>query len=299
MITDLTHSRFVRACVLCAATACLFSFAAVHADDVPRTGGPYVPTPQNVVDEMLRLADVRPEDFVIDLGSGDGRIVLTAARRYNAHGVGFDIDEELVDLSNEKAREEGLSERVNFRVQDVTTAPVDRASVLTLYLLPGMNKILQPRLFNELKPGARIVSHDFELGDWKPDRQVSIDVAEKYGTPGAWKSTIYLWIVPARVDGVWRIKVAAPHRGEWKLHLRQHFQHLEGALYESGRRHAIAGAQADGTRVRFRVSHRGSRRDDLFEARVEADRMDGTAELGGAAIPWSAVRDRATPVKVK
>jgi methyltransferase family protein len=299
MIMYLLHPRLLRSFVLCAATACVVSFADVHAEEVPRTGGPYVPTPQNVVDEMLKLANVRAEDFVIDLGSGDGRIVLTAARRYNAHGLGYDIDEELVDLSNEKAREQGLSEQVSFRVQDVTTAPVDRASVLTLYLLPGMNKLLEPRLFNELKPGARIVSHDFELGNWKPDRQMNVDVAEKYGTPGSWKSTIYLWVVPARVEGRWLITVSAPHGRQWTLQLRQHFQRLEGTLHEGGRRHSIAGAQLEGNRVRFHVPRRGSRRDDVFDARVEGDRMEGVAERGGAAMPWSAVRDGEGPSQNK
>ncbi|HSQ02996.1 MAG TPA: class I SAM-dependent methyltransferase [Burkholderiales bacterium] len=289
---DLRHPRSVRAFLLLAAFVCIVSFA-VRADEVPRTGGPYVPTPQNVVDEMLKLANVQPQDFVIDLGSGDGRIVLTAARRYSAHGLGFDIDEELVELSNEKAREQGLAGRASFRVQDVVTAPVDGASVLTLYLLPGMTRILQPRLFRELKPGARIVSHDFELGDWKPDRQVSVDVAEKYGTPGSWKSTIFLWVVPAHVEGLWRMAVPAPRGGQWTLRLRQRFQYLEGTLHQNGRRHAIAGAQVDGSRVRFRVSRRGARRDERFEARIEGDRMVGTAELGDNAISWSAVRDRA------
>jgi SAM-dependent methyltransferase len=264
--------------------------AGSRADDLPRTGGPYVPTPQTVVDEMLKFAQVRAEDFVIDLGSGDGRIVLTAARRYGARGLGYDIDEELVAQSNARASELGVAERVRFSVQDVTTAAVDQATVLTLYLLPGMNQILQPRLLRELAPGSRIVSHDFDLGAWKADRQISVDVAEKYGAPGSWKSTIYLWIVPARVEGQWRIILPAPQGESVRLQLRQHFQRLEGVAYRDGRRYAKVAGQLDGTRVRLRLSRSGGS-EDAFEGVVEGDRMHGTAAMGGASLPWSGVRE--------
>ena len=184
MSLDLTVSRI-------AAFAFAIVCASAAAADVERTGGPYVPTPQVVVDAMLDLAKVGPRDFVVDLGSGDGRIVLTAAQRYSARGFGVDIDPELVQLSNDEAKKRGMGERVSFRQQDVMQAKIDEATVVTLYLLPGMMQQLQAKFTKELKPGTRIVSHDFPFGDWKPDRELTVDVPEKYGTPGQWKSTLF------------------------------------------------------------------------------------------------------------
>src|SRR5262245_6405961 len=173
------------------------------AQDV-KDGGPYVPTPQKVVDAMLDLAGVRASDFVIDLGSGDGRIVLTAATRNKARGMGVDIDQELVDRANGSAQRLGVADRVRFLKQDVHHADLSQATVLTLYLLPGMMVNLRPKLLKELRPGVRIVSHDFDFGDWKPDRTVEIETQEKYDILGSWTSTVHLWIVPAPIQGSWR-----------------------------------------------------------------------------------------------
>lgn len=177
----------------------LFSVAMAQAADVPLTGGPYVPTPQRVVDEMLRVAGVAAGDFVIDLGSGDGRIVITAAQKFGARGRGYDIDASLVAGSNAAARKLGLEQRVSFREEDVLKADVREATVVTLYLLPAMMHELRAKLLRELKPGTRIVSHDFDFGNWKPDRSVTIEMDEKYGVTGSWTSTILLWTVPQPV----------------------------------------------------------------------------------------------------
>ena len=179
--------------------ALLTSVAVAQAADVPLTGGPYVPTPQRVVDEMLRVAGVTQSDFVIDLGSGDGRIVITAARNFGARGCGYDIDASLVAGSTAAARKLGLEQRVSFREEDVLKADVREATVVTLYLLPAMMHELRAKLLRELKPGTRIVSHDFDFGDWKPDRSVTIEMDEKYGVTGSWTSTILLWTVPQPV----------------------------------------------------------------------------------------------------
>ncbi|MEY4597292.1 MAG: hypothetical protein RLZZ445_89 [Pseudomonadota bacterium] len=180
---------------LCAAV--LFGVAiAAHAADAPLSGGPYVPTPPQVVDEMLRMAGVTGRDHVIDLGSGDGRIVITAAQKYGASGRGYDIDRELVDRSNSNARKLGLEKVVRFVEGDVLKADISEASVVTLYLLPAMMNELRAKLLRELKPGTRIVSHDFDFGNWRPDRSVSIELNEKYDTSGSWSSTIHLWTVP-------------------------------------------------------------------------------------------------------
>jgi SAM-dependent methyltransferase len=148
---------------------------------------PYVPTPQAVVDEMLRLAAVTKNDVVYDLGSGDGRIVITAAKKYGARGVGVDIDPERVKEANANALQAGVTDRVKFLQQDLFATDLKGASVVTLYLLPAVNLKLRPKLWAELKPGTRVVSHSFDMGDWKPENTVEIQ-----------GSKIYYWVIPAK-----------------------------------------------------------------------------------------------------
>jgi SAM-dependent methyltransferase len=157
---------------------------------------PFVVTPDHVTRAMLDLAGVKPGDFVIDLGSGDGRIVITAARHYGARGLGVEIVPDLVDRSREAARIAGVTDRAEFRVQDLFATDLSPATVITMYLLPDVNLQLRPRLL-ALKPGTRIVSHDWDMGDWKPDRMITLDVPDKlYGREKV--SRIYLWTVPPR-----------------------------------------------------------------------------------------------------
>ncbi|EKQ66875.1 ribosomal protein L11 methylase [Leptolyngbyaceae cyanobacterium JSC-12] len=145
----------------------------------------YVPTPPAVVNEMLRLADVKSTDLVYDLGSGDGRIVIAAAQQRGARGIGIDIDPQRIQEANENAQKAGVSDRVEFRQQDLFQTDFSDATVVTLYLLPELNVRLRPKLLRELKPGTRIVSHDFDMGDWKPDQVVQVD-----------GKTVYYWVVP-------------------------------------------------------------------------------------------------------
>lgn len=148
---------------------------------------PYVPTPQEVVDAMLELAEVKQGDVVYDLGSGDGRIPITAAKRYGVTATGIDINPQRVKEANENAQREGVTDRVTFRTADLFTTDLSRANVVTLYLLPEVNLKLRPKLLKELKPGSRIVSHAFNMGDWEPEETLNID-----------GRTIYLWTVPPR-----------------------------------------------------------------------------------------------------
>lgn len=256
-----------------------------------RTGGPYVPTPQAVVDAMLQVAEVKQSDFVVDLGSGDGRIVLTAAQRYQARGLGIEIDPELVERSNAEAQRRGLGERVQFREQDVLKARIEDATVVTLYLLPGMMQQLQTKFARELKPGTRIVSHDFPFGDWKPDREVSVDVPEKYGSPGQWKSTVFLWVVPARVEGTWQLHVPQLPLKAAALALEQRYQHATGAIMDDGRRLPISEARLEADRIRFRVTLPSGPYE--FRGVVENGRMRGEATGGRQPVAWSAVRQSA------
>ncbi|VXD16117.1 Ribosomal protein L11 methylase [Planktothrix serta PCC 8927] len=145
----------------------------------------YIPTPQPVVDEMLRLADVQSTDLVYDLGSGDGRIVITAAQEVGARGIGIDIDPQRIQEAKENAQKAGVSDRVEFREQDLFETDFSDATVVTLYLLPELNLKLRPKLLRELKPGTRIVSHAFDMGDWKPEQILQVN-----------DRIIYYWVVP-------------------------------------------------------------------------------------------------------
>ncbi|HYN13788.1 MAG TPA: class I SAM-dependent methyltransferase [Burkholderiales bacterium] len=147
----------------------------------------YVPTPQEVVEDMLRLANVRKGDVLYDLGSGDGRIAITAAKRYGVRATGIDIDPQRIQEANANAKKAGVTNLVQFRQEDLFKADFKDATVITLYLLPDLNVKLRPRLLEELKPGTRIVSHQFDMGTWKPDKKL-----ESNGR------TVYFWTVPAK-----------------------------------------------------------------------------------------------------
>jgi SAM-dependent methyltransferase len=170
--------------------------ALAQVEDVP-----FVVTPDQVTREMLLLAGVKRSDVVLDLGSGDGRIVITAAKLHGARGLGVEIVPELVEKSRDNARRAGVAKRAEFRVQDLFKTDLSRATVITMYLLPEVNLQLRPALL-ALKPGTRIVSHDWDMGDWKPDRSVVVDVPDK--AIGRDKfSRLHLWTIPARVQGRW------------------------------------------------------------------------------------------------
>ncbi len=147
----------------------------------------YVPTPPEVVEEMLRIADVKKGDVLYDLGSGDGRIPVTAAKKYGIRAVGIDIDPERIREANANAKKEGVEKLVRFRNEDLFKANISEATVVTLYLLPDLNVKLRPRLWKELKPGTRVVSHQFDMADWKPEKQLELN-----------GRTIYFWTIPAR-----------------------------------------------------------------------------------------------------
>jgi ubiquinone/menaquinone biosynthesis C-methylase UbiE len=147
----------------------------------------YVPTPQEVVDEMLKLANVKKGDVLYDLGSGDGRIPVTAAKRYGVRAVGIDIDPARIQEARENAKKNGVEKLATFRMEDLFKANFREATVVTLYLLPDLNEKLRPKLWRELKPGTRIVSHQFEMGDWKPEKTVELN-----------GRTIYFWTIPAK-----------------------------------------------------------------------------------------------------
>ena len=168
-----------------AAIAIVLGVAFVYGQEQKEKDVPYVPTPQNVVDKMLEVAAVTKDDVVYDLGSGDGRIVITAAKKYGVRGVGVDIDPERIKEANANAVQAGVADHVKFIEQDLFKTDLKEASVVTLYLLPEVNLRLRPKLWSELKPGTRVVSHAFDMGDWTPEKTIQVE-----------GRTIYYWVIP-------------------------------------------------------------------------------------------------------
>src|SRR6185503_6038479 len=164
---------------------------------------PFITTPEEVVERMLELAGTKADDLVVDLGSGDGRIVIMAAKKFGARGLGIELDQRLVDQSKDNARAAGVADRVAFVQGDVLTADISKASVVTVYLLPGLSGQLQQRFTSELRPGTRIVSHAFGMAGWAPDRTGLMRLSKPHRGQGD-ESRLFLWIVPADVRGAWR-----------------------------------------------------------------------------------------------
>lgn len=251
-----------------------------------RTGGPYVPTPQIVVDQMLSFGRVSANDFVMDLGSGDGVIVLTAARRLKASGLGIEIDPELVQRSNADAKKFGVADRVNFQVMDIFKADLSKASVVTLYLLPGMMMNLRNKIFNELRPGTRVVSHDYHFGDWNADERITFDVPEKEKINGVPSATLYLWTIPAKVSGRWQIKVdGAPQQHE--MELSQNFNVVRGTLNEA-RGFGLTDVRVNGENISFSIWQGAVRHH--YRGRVKGGVMSGEVNLNGRDARWQATR---------
>jgi len=255
----------------CAAAAIIPQAAAAQPYDAP-----YVPTPQVVVDAMLRMARVGPRDVLIDLGSGDGRIVITAAKRYGARGVGVDLDESLLALANDAAGREGVSALASFRRENLYETDLSSASVITSYLLPEMNLKLRPRLL-ALAPGTRIVAHDYHFGDWLPDERETLRVPEKkVGEPGV--SYVYLWVVPARVGGRWRTEVASGDGAlPIELDIAQDFQVVNGHALVGGKRMPLHAAFLQGADLHFGIDvpdGAGARRHS-FRGRVSGSDIHG------------------------
>ena len=214
----------------------------------------YEPTPPNVVDGMLKLAQVGPRDFVIDLGSGDGRIVIAAAKTFGARGLGVELNPDLIKLSLANAQAAGVADRAVFLQQDILKTDLSHASVITMFLYPNVNMMLRPILLG-LKPGTRIVSHYHDMADWRPDQRQKLPTTEHYGD--TW---IFYWVVPAKVAGTWQWN--EPRSGVVQRHLltlRQNFQEIEGSLTtDSLRSIAIRDAKLTGAHVSFWVPIRDS-----------------------------------------
>jgi SAM-dependent methyltransferase len=256
-----------------------FAAAPGVALDVPT---PYLPSTEVAVDEMLRLAGTGPDDLVVDLGSGDGRVVIAAARDYGARGLGIEIDPKLVKESEANARQAGVAGRVAFRQGDVLLADYRAASVVTLYLLPNLVDKLKPRLLAELKPGTRIVAHDYGFSDWKPDRSVVVS------------KTYHLYVVPAAVAGRWRLHAVLPGgEREFDLEFEQRYQELRGGARVAGGYLPAFDARLAGDRIAFVLVDDGT--SHRFVGTVQGTlSMEGAVSIGPGRNPaagsWRATR---------
>jgi SAM-dependent methyltransferase len=239
----------------------------------------WVPTPDALVERMLRMARVGPKDYVIDLGSGDGRTVIAAAK-LGARAMGIEYNPDMVNLSIKNAEKAGMGDKVKFMKADIFETDFNEATVITMYLLPSLNIKLRPKLL-EMRPGTRIVSHAFNMEDWQPDQTVTVEGRDAY-----------LWIVPAKVQGSWKLTVPAGNGEEsWQIALAQQFQRLSGgAKGGSGASFDLVDAKLTGNAVKFTfVDANGQKRE--FNGRVSGNKMEGTTQTqAGTPVKWTAVR---------
>ncbi|NPV04524.1 MAG: class I SAM-dependent methyltransferase [Syntrophaceae bacterium] len=250
---------------------------------------PFVVTPYEIADQMIRMAGVTADDVVYDLGCGDGRLVIEAVRRTGCRGVGVDIDPARIRESRANAKAAGVEDRVRFEQQNFFDTDLREATVVLIYLLPEINIRLRPKFLEEMRPGSRLVSHAFDMGNWTPDDRALV------GLRG-----VYLWVIPANVTGDWTWTPAEGAGVEHTLRIRQDFQRIRGELIRPGGRTAIADAQLTGDRISFAVE------DEIggvpvrvhYAGVVAGNTITGTvgAEGGvrGQRARWHAVRNAAT-----
>ncbi len=273
-------ARFVRQllCLLCLSLLIsgVFAQAAASKDYEPVVGQEgkdviWVPTAQALVDRMLDLANVVAQDYVIDLGSGDGRTVITAAKR-GARALGIEYEPEMVALSIRNAAKEGVSDKAQFIKADLFESDFSQATVITMFLLPDINLKLRPIIL-DLKPGTRIVSNSFTMGDWIADKVSTVSETEGCST----YCTAYLWIVPAKVEGAWKLP-----QGE--LTLKQSYQNFSGSLRTGAAVTKISNGKLQGDQISFNVG------DVQYTGRVSGKAMQGTFKAGGSTTKWTATR---------
>jgi hypothetical protein len=243
---------------------------------------------------MLNMADVGETDVLYDLGCGDGRIVVTAAKERKVRkAMGFDLDPQRIRESNENARQAGVTGQVTFEQKNLFDVDLGEATVLSLYLLPTVNLELRPKLFRELRPGTRIVSHDFDMAEWRPD-----------GTAVVGSHTVYSWVVPANVSGSWEWSLARGGRKHrYELELKQRFQNIETSrLLVDGKRQAVTNISVKGGRIEFTTEGfiDGRRQRLRFRGNVQGDSLRGTvAPPDGDGQNWTALRDPSTAVPLE
>ena len=253
---------------------------------------PYVNTPVEIVERMMRMAEVGKGDHIIDLGSGDGRIVIAAAKR-GASGLGVDLDPNLVRLATQNASKAGVADRARFDVRDIFETDLSRATVVAFYLLPDFNAKLMPKLL-KLKPGTRIVSHDGGIGDWPADETLEMRTPEKPVGVGG-RSKVELWIVPAHAAGAWSSDLGT-HGGTWRFRIAQHYQMLEVQAVAEGRELLVRNSRLRGEEIKLVVTGLVGTRawHHYFVGTVRGERIDGQVSISDGnntrTVPWTATR---------
>jgi precorrin-6B methylase 2 len=270
--------------------ACTDAFAYMDSERSFKLDAPFVRTPDYVIAEILAKAGVGKDDILYDLGSGDGRIVIQAALKTGCRAVGIEIDSELADDSRQNALRAGVANRVRFVVADIFKEDVSEATVVTIYMSGDVNVRLRPKLLRELKPGARIATYNFDMGEWKPD-----DISS-FGREDA-----YFWVVPANFSGKWTWKaVQGRTNTPWELALKQEFQEISGQLTRDGTQHAVRNGKIKGDRIRFTLDHdpAGNATPVEFTGRIRGNTIEGTIASGTARQPWKAARNPATMQRI-
>jgi SAM-dependent methyltransferase len=260
---------------------------------------PFVPTPPEVVDQMLKMVDLKPGDVLYDLGCGDGRIVITAAKKYGVKALGIDIDPVRIKESTENAAEAGLEGKVRFIQQDLFEADFHDATVVTMYLLTSVNLRLRPKLLAELKPGTRLVSHSFDMGEWKPDKTALVQTS--YGD----ERDVHFWIVPANVSGRWEWDLAdGTKKRHYAIQAVQEFQSVSASGTEGTWLVAVNDVSLVGDHIKFRLDTEadGKMTSFLYDGTVQGDTIEGAIRPANdpKAVPvkWKAVRDPKTAVPI-
>ena len=234
------------------------AFAQALAQPEPRLDVVYVPTPQRIVDRMLDMAQVKPGDYMIDFGCGDGRMVISAAKR-GARGYGVDINPVRINEANENAKKAGVTDRVEFKIANLFEEDLSKADVMAMYLLPEINLRLRPKILNDMKPGTRIVSHDFSMGEWKPDQRDTVA-----------KKTVYFWVVPAKVEGKWQVNGGQ----NFTVDLSQQFQMLSGKADVGGKPANVSG-RLRGADITLTIDSGGRKKQEL-KGKVDGNQIVGT-----------------------
>jgi len=255
---------------------------------------PFVVTPDAVVERMLYLAQPKAGERLVDLGSGDGRIVIEAAKRYGARGLGVDIDPRLVKLATDNARRAGVESLVSFEVRDLFETDLRGVGVVTMYLLPEVNRKLLPRLLEQLKPGARIVSHDYDLGPWPFDEMMELALAEKMVGPVG-RSRVFLWVVPADACGRWLADIPEIG-GRWQFDIKQTYQVLDVDARAGGSPMVVRGSRLRGEELRLAVTGvvAGKGHNVFFRGKVADGRIEGEARISDGdtarTVTWKGSR---------
>jgi SAM-dependent methyltransferase len=237
----------------------------------------WVPTPQALVERMLEMAGTKPSDYVIDLGSGDGRTVITAAKKYGARALGIEYNPDMVELAKRAAAKEGVSDKAQFMQADIFQTDFSKATVLTLYLLPSLNVKLRPTILN-LRPGTRVVSHAFTMDDWEAD-----EVKSEEGR------TAYLWIVPAKVAGTWKIDVSGAGGRGYEATLQQQYQKVSGSAKADVKSVPVSNGKLRGENITFTIADDTNTRRD-FTGRVAGNKIEGTVKTGSGESKFTATR---------